>query len=375
VITDRLTARGKRVLVIDLLLTRRDGSKERFRRDAKIQTKGGAKAEEESLLRRWFETGSTKPAAPEAEREPETHLFRAALAHYRRHGLTQLKESTRRAFVGMFDGPRFERWLGVDVAKITRQAIKEWQAEIMASREGKGASKSLLRMHRAALLAVLRDVGPDPDGNPGLMLAALPTLPKLPKNLKHEREIKAPAEEQVVRILEAASPAVRLALCMGAWTGMRPCEVRALTKGQVDLTAGTVTIDRAQCFGVVSTTKSGRERTLPIDPRLTPMLKERLDQLCDDDALVCVDARGEAWKQHGLANALKSLKRKLGLNHAHLYGLRHYRGTALARVTDIKTISVILGHARIETTQRYMSADLERMRAATQALAGEADGS
>jgi hypothetical protein len=42
--------------------------------------------------------------------------------------------------------------------------------------------------------------------------------------------------------------------------------------------------------------------------------------------------------------------------------------TAISEVTDIKTISVRIGHARIGTTPRYMSMDMDRMRAATLAL-------
>lgn len=372
-ITERTNAKGEKVIVVRLTKKRKDGTPDRYRRDAAIQTMKGAKEEEQSLLRHWFEFGTFEPAA--AEPAPKVHTWEDALKHYKEHGLRQLKTTSRKGYLEMYGGKRFERWAGFDVTKIDSAEINKWQQEILDLGPLKpgvvGISKSLMHVHRCALLAVLANVGPLPDGAPGVMLAKLPVFPDMPKNLRRDKEVKAPTDVTLKKILAAAKPELRLGFSIAAYSGLRAGEIRALTKRQVNLDEGYFLIDQAKSHGIVSTTKSGRERTIPIDRRLVPLLKERLARLDQDTDHVCVSTNGEPLTEQVLTVALRRLCKKLGITGVRLHGLRHYRGTSLYKASkNIKTVQKSLGHALVQTTMRYITVEYEDMKKASDEAAG-----
>lgn len=377
-ITERVHPKTKKkIWVVDLVKTKKDGTKERYRRDAAIQTRKGAELEEEAVLKQWFETGTLKAAKPEPVTPApviKVNTWEDALDLYRKRGIKELKESARRWFEWMYSGPRFVFWNGWDVTKITTTAIGDWQRAIVNDgfkRKGKVGqmSESLINGHRAALMAVLRAVGPNDDNEPGPMLAVLPVLPKKPKGLKKPKKMKAPSGAVVEQLLSAAHPNVRLAFQVAAMLGTRAGEIRALVKSQFDLEAGVVCIDRSMSYGVVGTPKGGEGEYIPIDPRLVPAIKERLAQIGPND-FVCVDEHGQPWTQWALGHRMKVLKEALSLTFdQRVHALRRFFGSETLQTTDLKTTSKMLRHSMVATTEHYLSTDLNRMHEAAEAKA------
>src|SRR6266852_3288319 len=96
--------RGVKVWVVDLRFRSRiDGSKERYRRDAQVQTRHGADAEERRVGAYFNEHGSIQGllSEPKPEPEPKAVLVKTwddAVTRYREVVLSTKKPTTRKGY-------------------------------------------------------------------------------------------------------------------------------------------------------------------------------------------------------------------------------------------------------------------------------------
>ena len=83
--------------VIDIQYKTADGKRDRFRRDAQVQTKHGAEAEHRRLLVELARTGTLRHLTQETKRSRKRrYTFGDAIRHFRAtHMQTALKPSTR----------------------------------------------------------------------------------------------------------------------------------------------------------------------------------------------------------------------------------------------------------------------------------------
>lgn len=131
------------------------------------------------------------------------------------------------------------------------------------------------------------------------------------------------------RVLAIAEPhgfVVRLAL----GTGLRWSE---LTRAQAsDVEGGML---------VVSQTKSGKVRRVPLSPELLREIRGRVGRLA-----------GYSWKSPG--SFAKAVRRATGLEGFHVHQLRHtFACQWIERGGSLAALQQILGHASVVTTQRY----------------------
>ena len=172
-----------------------------------------------------------------------------------------------------------------------------------------------------------------------------------------------------LRAFTAATSSHRWA---GVWalmatTGMRCGEVLGLRRGDIDLTAGTVTIRSTRIrYGTTiatSTPKTARgNRTIAIGPATVAALKawkrtQSADRLLmgagwqDRDGLVVTIADGSAPNPEAFSNLFHDLARRAGLRPVRLHDLRHsYATAALAAGVPVKVVSQRIGHADIGVT-------------------------
>jgi integrase len=85
----------------------------------------------------------------------------------------------------------------------------------------------------------------------------------------------------------------------------------------------------------------------------------------DDDYVVC-NRYGRRLDVSALRRRYKLAAESAGLRPVKLHGLRHAAGSILAREADPVFVRDFLGHAKLSTTDRYVSAkhrpeDLERL--------------
>ena len=159
----------------------------------------------------------------------------------------------------------------------------------------------------------------------------------------------------------ASDPEWGLLLWLTMVIGPRRGEMSALRWGDVDLSRGSVRIERSNAqpkAGVKEKeTKTRQQRRIALDPQTVEMLKAQRDR-CEErwSALGCefdpsmflfspAPDGSTPWPPRTLTQRYGHLARKLKLRSTRLHSLRHYSATELiAAGVDVRTVAGRLGH-------------------------------
>lgn len=131
--------------------------------------------------------------------------------------------------------------------------------------------------------------------------------------------------------------------------GLRCAEALSLTPRDVDFRSY-----RLRVMG-----KGSKERVVPIDPLLEQMLKEwRARRPAGSTFFNTLS--GAPMNDRNVREMVKRRGRKAGINDLHPHILRHTCATVWIseRGLPLHEVQLLLGHARITTTQRYLHASL-----------------
>lgn len=160
----------------------------------------------------------------------------------------------------------------------------------------------------------------------------------LPPNNKREVFL-SPA--QVQKLAEHCPEAVQAAIWIALYTGARRGEILAMRPE--DVARNTLTIHARN-------TKTLRTRVIPIVKPLRPWLKHLPLPYKDYEGLKTGFQRG---------------RKAAGMEHVNFHDLRHSCASILiAAGADLYTVSKILGHAAVTTTQRYAHLQVKQQRQA-----------
>lgn len=259
---------------------------------------------------------------------------------------------------------RFVVWLGDEatVADITFDAIGRWQLQhghLAPATVGKELS-ALRAYCRWCMRAGLR--------------ADDPTL-EIERPRRHDpipRALNARDLRKLEAILDKPLPVLdvkqahrlardrRIVLLM-LYAGMRLAEVPALEWRDVDLDAGTLIVHG----------KGGKQRMLTIHERLAANLAETPED--KQRGAVCGHADGRKMSYKSIPHTFNRWLAGEGLDIS-AHQLRHTYATQLLRHgADLRVIQKALGHASLATTERYLSVEIDQMRAATDRLPSRYD--
>jgi integrase len=152
------------------------------------------------------------------------------------------------------------------------------------------------------------------------------------------------------------------------YTGLRLGEMLMLRWGDVDFDRRLLLVQRGLSAGQERLPKGGRPRLVPLStPALEALerLQSRDDFLAADD-YVLVSRIGRRLDPSALRRRYKRGCAAAGLRPVRLHGLRHAAGSLVARTSDPVFVRDFLGHAKLSTTDRYVSAkarpeELERL--------------
>jgi integrase/recombinase XerD len=173
--------------------------------------------------------------------------------------------------------------------------------------------------------------------------------------------------EQVSKLLAAPQPADRYYLRDRAIletlyaAGCRASEVAGLTTADLHLDAGF-----CKCHG-----KGGKQRIVPLGRPAVNALRDYLQGLrpklaatAPEVARVFVSRGGKPLTRETIWVLVKKYVHRTGLNSkVSPHTLRHSFAThLLAGGADLRTVQELLGHASIQTTQRYTHVDRDRLR-------------
>jgi integrase len=149
---------------------------------------------------------------------------------------------------------------------------------------------------------------------------------------------------QVQRIASHCSPVAQAAIWGALLTGARRGELFKIQKSHIG--KDTITFP-------ASNTKTAKMRVVPIIPALRPWLYHYPLRMT----------------LNGVQSAWRRARVKAGMPHANFHDLRHSCASILLALgADLYTIGKILGHANIQTTQRYAHLQVEAQREALDKL-------
>lgn len=150
--------------------------------------------------------------------------------------------------------------------------------------------------------------------------------------------------DQVREIAQHCSVQAQAAIWFALLTGARRGEIFKIRAEHIG--AETITLP-------ASHTKTNRMRVIPIIPALRPWLKHFPLE-------ITVDGVKSAWRRARVT---------AGMEHVNFHDLRHSCASIMLGLgVDLYTISKILGHSTIQTTQRYSHLQVDAQRAALEKL-------
>ncbi|MHB8659698.1 MAG: tyrosine-type recombinase/integrase [Solirubrobacteraceae bacterium] len=144
------------------------------------------------------------------------------------------------------------------------------------------------------------------------------------------------------------------------YTGLRLGELLTLRWTDVDLEDRLLLVRRGLSAGEESLPKGRRHRFVPLSaPAAAALarLSTRADFTQPDD-YVLANRLGRRLDATALRQRYKRGCQAADLRPVRLHGLRHAAGSLLARTTDAVFVRDFLGHAKLATTDRYLSAKL-----------------
>jgi integrase len=195
--------------------------------------------------------------------------------------------------------------------------------------------------------------------------------------LKVERpEIVAWSLEEYARLLEAArrlDPVWYTAVCLAGEAGLRIGEVRALDwRRDVDLVAGTLTINKQTRRGETTTPKGRTRRTVPMTDTLLAALRG-LDQI--RTGFVVRNLDGTAMSDNQTKYHCYRICRAAGLPEQGWHTLRHSYGTHAAMFgANPWKLMQWMGHKRIDETMLYVHFAEAHLRPLPEALLAARQG-
>lgn len=249
------------------------------------------------------------------------------------------------------------------VEAITPEIVRSWYS-------GLDPSKPTMRAHTYALLRTILTTAVEDD-----LLSANPCRIRSAGRSTRQRDIKPATLAELQIITEHAPEKYRLMVPMSAWLGLRFGEATELRRKDIDLTAGTVRIDRAVTradgrFIVGPPKTAAGVRTVAIPPHLIPAVRHHLTRIpAHRDALLFSTATGRHLDPSTVYKWFYPARDAAGRPDLRWHDLRH-TGATLAAATGATIAELMrrIGHTTPAMAMRYQHAADDRDRAIADAL-------
>ncbi len=186
--------------------------------------------------------------------------------------------------------------------------------------------------------------------------------PKFPKLVVPEPDWSWINRETQDLILSALPPADLPIFFFLTREGTRTMEAAALQYHDIDFENDRIIIRRAFSEGKLRSTKTKRQRPIPLDPQVKEMLLSMPRPLRADQFVFTKN--GRYYTNSILYKTWRSACEKMGVKDVHLYaGSRHSVASQAAnRGVPIQKIGAVLGHSDLKSTQRYAHLDVGALR-------------
>ncbi len=145
-------------------------------------------------------------------------------------------------------------------------------------------------------------------------------------------------------------------LYIAFFTGGRTGEIMALRRSDIDFENKTITYRTSMRKGVLSTTKTGKSRTVPMVKRVEDVLLKWLEGNVKGEYVFSVPNKGTPYRESRVIadHMYKPLLEQLGIPYKILYSTRStFASLAAESGVSMLVISKCLGHGDLSTTQRF----------------------
>jgi integrase len=321
--------------IIDFRYRDKQGGSKRFRRDARVQTSAGARAEADRLKLHAVEHGTLEPTAivPTFEAFVRGQFSELVMPGFR----PATQERYRRL---LFQEGIVEQFARTPLDEIGAVEYRALAARVLERNVDP-------RPHLALLRTVLREA---------YELEVIRQMPRLPRLPPKQRKLPSAPPLDIVRAtLSASTGWLRTAIALAYFASQRSGEVRAARVMDADFNSRTLNTCKAFSAESVITPKSGHERAVPMAAPLRAILEDATRGKKPTDRLVTDDGGQTPSRQH-LYKAFIALQKRVGISPQwSFHKLRHAFGTHLVQLgANIEAVREMMGHADLAMTSRYL---------------------
>lgn len=274
----------------------------------------------------------------------------------------QVEVSTEKVDKGRLERHLMPRWGEVPIGSITRHDVKAWTAQMERDGVGPTTVQRCAHLLSASLVAAMD--AEVIDANPAARL-------KLPGSAKAQERYLT--HEEFDKLLEhLPTTADRLIVNFATNTGLRPGEWAGIHWNRVDLDRGVVRVVEtfSELGGFIKAyPKSRRLRDVPLTDELVELLRKEKDSRTDLDdgcgvphavgtcrsSLVLRTHGGSVVRNSNWSPIFREAVAASGIGHARPYDMRHTFASWLlqSKAVDLAELSILMGHASIQTTMIY----------------------
>lgn len=138
-------------------------------------------------------------------------------------------------------------------------------------------------------------------------------------------------------------------------TGARTGEIMALKWSDIDFENGTITIERSITRSVISTTKTGTTRSVPMVKKLHAKLLEHKESSYCEWVFPNLESRMPyTYSRTIVDHKFKPMLQRLGIAYKGLYQTRHtFASLSVQNGISMHIVKECMGHKDISTTQRF----------------------
>lgn len=238
---------------------------------------------------------------------------------------------------------RFERHFGKSAAQLGRAEVRQYLLHLV---EHENLSPITHNVHAAALSFLYTHV-----------LGRSQVVEKLPRRKATRKLPSVPTAEEIERLLGAIrSPMHRAVLMLAYGAGLRIHEALHLRVEDIDSAAGVIHVRSA---------KRNRDRDVMLAPRLLAELRAYWRACRPGGPELFPGRTGHGTlTRNAVSLAIRKASRAAGIDRRiHPHALRHAFAThLLEQGTDLRTVQVLLGHASLSSTTRYLHLSTARLR-------------
>ena len=267
-----------------------------------------------------------------------------------------LRPKTAALYRHLYDrhvAPTFGR---VKLRDISSADVRHWHARL----EGETVPAKAYRLLRAMLNTAVDD---------GLIVRNPCRIQGGGVERSPERPV--PTGDEVWALADAIGDRWRTLVLTSAFAGLRWGELMGLQRGDIDVDAATITVERQvievgsqQIVGPPKT--DAGNRTVAVPMVLVPELRTHLAEYVGPEATarVFVGAKGATPRATNFGTIWRRTRAEVGRDDLHFHDLRHFANTlAAAAGASTKELMARLGHASPAAALRYQHATQERDRA------------